>query len=240
MRCRLIIRLALAATLLTVSACLDVREEVWLDDSGGARIEATYDLPTNATLTFGGPDKLQDTILTTLRSCKELENLSCKVSSLDQRTRIRISMETRDVRTLRDLVSPELLDDLPPAVRKLAGGLEVKHDGLTLDIQRTIALGSAIPALKLIPQAKLTDHKLVYIIHLAEPAIESNATDTWNDRRSLLWEIPLADAIKQDHVTRLLIPAPIPWITVCLASGGLLIIIGVVWAIRRHLRRKTT
>lgn len=52
---------------------------------------------------------------------------------------------------------------------------------------------------------------MTYIMHLPSVPMESNATRVENAGRTLVWDIPLSQALKSPVVTRFKMQIPIPW-----------------------------
>ena len=89
------------------------------------------------------------------------------------------------------------------------------------------------------PASRLAGHRMISIIHLPAPALDSNATRTADGGRTLVWDTPLAEAVKRPVVSRFKMNIPIPpWavaavsLTIAAAAGLLL-----VYFLRRRRRR---
>lgn len=213
----LAIRPGMAALLaLCLPACIDVREECWIHADGSARAELRYDLPSQALQASGGAQRLSEQIDGFFNTHAELGRFSRRITESEGRTRVEISAEIDDVRKLSELTQAADPTEIPEQIRKFAGQVDTELDGRTLMVTRRISLPTALPVLQWASPAQLRGHKLVYILHLPQPATRSNAKESWNDGKSLLWEIPLEIAAKKPFSTQVSIPLPIPWIPLSL------------------------
>ena len=110
------------------------------------------------------------------------------------------------------------MEKLPSSATGLTGSTLVAVSGRTVDFSRTINAGDALPGSPFMPASQFDGHRLTYIMHLPLAAMESNATRTENEGRTLVWDFPLAQAIKGPVATRFKAKVPVPvWL---LASAG--------------------
>ena len=74
------------------------------------------------------------------------------------------------------------------------------------------------------PASKFQGHRLVYVVHLPTPAVESNATQSTDEGRTLVWDFALADAVKAPVTTHFKAKIPIPsWAIGLIAIAALLL-----------------
>jgi hypothetical protein len=106
-----------------------------------------------------------------------------------------------------------------------------------LDFTRTLSPSKALPGWALLPASPLDGHHLVYIIHLPAAATDSNATRVSDAGRTLVWDMPLAMALKAPFRTHFLMPIPIPWALVTTIAIPLSLACGFGWLQLRKSRR---
>ena len=228
--------LSLVITLL-LSSCIDVREEYWIHADGSARAELSYEIPSSAARSAGGSLGLQQKIDQLLRERKEIHRFSTQLNTEGDRTRILIHAEINNLRDLQDLAKNESLANVPMNFKHLAGEVSADIQGLSILIKRRISVPDALPALLYTPKEQLQDHRMVYILPLPQAAISSNATDRWNDGKSLIWEIPLTQAIRKPFITEFETALPIPWRLVVSIAAGLGILIAGGMLLQRRCKR---
>lgn len=215
---------------LALAGCIDSREEVWIDRDGGGRAEIRVDIPTAATRLHGGAAGVRRLIDSFFAASPEIRSSKVDVHTTGDRTVVDVAMEFDSALKATEMTGGEAIDHLPPAARHLSGEVEARLRGLTLDFNRVISPGEAIPGVSWLPKSQLEGHRLEYIIHLPAVAKTSNATRTENGGRTLVWDIPLAAAVRQPFSTSFEMDLPIPWskvsavaIPLSLAGGWLLL-----------------
>lgn len=237
-RTNIIRLLALVTTCLLVS-CIDGREEVWLNADGSGRADITYSLPAAAARFQGGENGVRKMIGDFLSHTPALKNPTCEVTTVDGRLTIRVQALFDSALDLKDISQGESMEKLPSSATGLTGSTIVTVSGRTVDFSRTINAGDALPGSSFMPASQLEGRRLTYIMHLPLAALESNATRTENEGRTLVWDIPLAKAIKGPLATRFKANVPVPvWLlasagTVTLAGGAL-----IFFGIKKLSRRK--
>jgi hypothetical protein len=209
--------LALVTTCLLVS-CIDGREEVWLNADGSGRTDITYSLPAAAARFQGGENGVKKMIGDFLSHTPVLKNPTCEVTTVDGRLTIRVQASFDSALDLKDISEGESMAKLPSSASGLTGSTLVTVSGRTVDFSRTISAGDALPGSSFMPASQFEGRRLTYIMHLPMAALQSNATRTENEGRTLVWDIPLAQAIKGPVATRFKANVPVPvWL---LASAG--------------------
>jgi hypothetical protein len=205
------IRLFISLIAALLVSCIDGQEEFWFEADGSGRADLTYTLPAAAAITQGGEAKIRERISGFLQNTPEIIASSHEVSAEGNRLRIRIQAQFNSAQKLSHRASAETLRSLPAAVAHLAGTVDVDIDGRNLEFTRIAKPGLAIPGSMFFPSARLDGHQLTYIMHLPSAAIESNATRIEDSGRTLIWNVPLAQAVRQPVVTRFKTTVPIPW-----------------------------
>jgi hypothetical protein len=223
---------------LLLNSCIDVREEYWIHQDGSALAELSYEIPTSAARSSGGSAGLQQKVDQLLRDCKEVHRFSTQLSTEGDRTRIMIHAEIKNLRDLEGLTKNESLKNASSNLKYLAGEVSANIQGLSILIKRRISIPDALPALRYIPEEQLQGHRMVYILHLPQAATSSNATDRWNDGKSLIWDIPLTQAIRKPFTTEFKTALPIPWRLFVGVAAGLGILIASLFRLRRRWNRK--
>lgn len=232
-------RLALALTAIAhvlLCSCIESHEEVWLEPDGSGRAEIRATLPAAVLAAKGGEKEVGAMIETALSSTKAFTRAHHEITTRGDRAEIRIEADFDSAMDLIEVTEGPSSAELPPAVKHMAGTLQVAIHGRTLDFKRTISPGKALPGAGLLPASALDGGRLVTVVHLPAAAFDHNATRVENQGRTLVWEIPLAQAVRKPMVTRFRMDIPIPWHLV--AGIAIPLILGSVWLIRRRARRK--
>ena len=206
-----ILRLVVLAIAGLLCSCIDSREEYWLQADGSGRAEISCNIPAAAAARSGGESGIRKMLAGFLRQTPEMKGAGFEVSTEQDRVRVKINFGFDSALDLKDLASKSHLKTLPSAASHLAGEIETKLNGLSLDFSRKITASKALPGLAFLPDSQLEGHRMIYIMHLPSVPLESNATRVEDAGRTLVWEIPLARAIKAPIVTHFIIPVPIPW-----------------------------
>lgn len=195
----------------TLTSCIDGREEYWLESDGSGRAEITYTLPAAIAKVHGGESGIRELIDGFLRNTPEISSSSCEVVTEESRLRVRIRTAFNSALDLRNIASGTALKELPSAASQLAGNVRVDLQGRTLDFKRQVSHARALPGSAFLPDSQLDGRRIVYIMHLPAAATDSNATRTEDSGHTLIWDIPLAEAIRAPLITRFKMKIPIPW-----------------------------
>ncbi len=227
----------LVACLLT--SCIDCHEEIWLEADGSGRADISYTLPAAAAKFQGGEAGVRKQIEKFLAETKEIKSSACEVTTEGARLKIRVRAVFDSALDLKEISTGRSMAELPSSATNLAGKVAVSVIGRTVDLTRTISPGAALPGAAFMPASTFHRHRLVYIIHLPMAAKESNATHTEDGGRTLVWDFPLAQAIKTPITTRF--RAEIPLSRWAIASAGLGIFgLGLLGAMWVRNRKKST
>jgi hypothetical protein len=236
-----IARILIAACAALLSSCIDGREEYWLRADGGGRAEITYILPAAAASVHGGESGIREMIAAFLRDTPQITASSCEVATEGNRVRVKISVAFDSALAMKDALSGAAIKSLPSAASLLAGEVTADLHGQTLDFTRKINPSKAIPGAAFLPASQFEGHRLTYIMHLPDVPTESNATRTEDAGRTLIWDIPLARAVKSPPVTRFKILVPIPWRLVSAVAVPLSLACGfILFRIRKSKNRNET
>ncbi|MGA0846231.1 MAG: hypothetical protein ACO3RV_06780 [Luteolibacter sp.] len=220
-----------------LASCIDSREEFWIDATGGGRAEITVTIPQAATRLHGGVSGVEKMIDDLLGQVSGIEQLSRKVERVGDRVRIFVRFHFRSARDLAELGGKSGGSRVPAAVRHVAGLVKISFDGGRLNWQRRSEPGRAIPGVSWLPASAL-DGRLVTVIHLPLAVNESNASRIEDGGRRLVWELPLAEAVKSPVVMRFNMELPIFWSWVI---GLLVLLVGFgVFFIWRRIQRKSS
>lgn len=226
--------LLLAVASFHLTSCIDGREEVWIEPNGSGRAEIQYSVPARAVQMKGGDGAVLAMIRDFIGATPEISASTCEVRTEGDRTRIRVTTEFDSALDLQNAAESEGLAALPPSAASLAGVVNARLDGRTLDFSRTIRPAAALPGSSFLPASTFAGHQLNYIIHLPGVASSHNATRTENGGRTLIWDKPLAEAIRAPIVTQFRIVIPIPWKWISTIAAGLAILTILILRHRRH------
>jgi hypothetical protein len=225
---------ALMAVSLLVS-CIDGREEIWIHRDGSGRAEVNYTLPASAAVFQGGEAGVRHMLEEFLSKSTALTTSSVEVKTVGDRLHIRVLASFAAAMDLKKIAEGPGMHELPSSATGLAGTVTVALRGLSLDFTRSLTPGTSLPGAALLPASAFQDRSLTYIIHLPLAATESNATRKLDGGRTLIWEFPLAEAVKKPITTHFIAPIPFPkWIW--LLGIGLLLLLGLIlhgWKRRR-------
>lgn len=227
---------ALVCGLLACS-CIDGHEEFWISADGSGRAEVHYQVPSAAAALQGGKEGIRE-ILGHLLLANErvFTEASHDVHSENGVLHIRLRVAFASAEDLSKLEFPK--GKIPLPVRHFAGQFELFQDGRLIELRRTVAPGKGLPGHAFMPASQFKNKRLVYIIHLPAPALESNATRVENDGRTLVWDHPLTAQLREPLVVNVTIEAPLPrWIFGVAAAAALLLGGLVVAVVRRRTRR---
>jgi hypothetical protein len=226
-----VLRLAAAAVLCMLASCIDATEEVWLEADGSGRTEIHYDLPAAAARLQGGEAGVRQMIEDFLKRTPEITSSHAEVTKQGDRLHVRVRAAFDSALDLQAVAEGSSFDELPSAASHLAGVVEVDFRGRRIDFSRTITPSKALPGSFFMPSSQFEGRRLVYTMHLPAAVLSSNATRTENSGRTLVWDMPLAEAVKTPIVQQFQMDAPIPWklvsgvaIPVTFALGALLVL----------------
>jgi hypothetical protein len=228
-------RLLAGLACLLLSACFDIREEVWIHRNGSGRAQLDYVIPQSALLLSGGTAGLEEKIRQLVASQPRIRLDSVKVAVVDDQARIAVSLSTDSMLSLLDLQNSEEFKELPSSAADIAGDLVVRLKGLDIDFTRTVKVRKALGLASLaISREERATRNLEYIIHLPKAPKESNATSVADGGKTLMWKSTLGEALAKPVVTHFRAALPIPWYA-HVAAG--LLLAGIV-ALILHIRRK--
>ena len=238
-------RLLILAASLLLSACFDIHEEVWIEQDGSGRAELRYTVPESALRLNGGAagteKKIRDLI--TAQPSLILDGISIDVKEKNATVTVRVSTES--MLSLRKLKKSEGFKSLSESTADIVGHFDVGLRGLDVDFARTVQVKEALGLASFaISSDERKNRRLTYIVHLPKAAKENNATLVTDGGRTLTWDYPLGEAMKQPIITSFRAAIPIPPYMWAVAAGALTVIVGLAaWTakkIRRLSRRDTS
>jgi len=222
---------------LVLSACFDIREEIWVHRNGSGRAELNYTIPESALLLSGGTEGIEAKIRELVASQPKIRLDAVTVSTGNDEAKIVVKLSTDSMLSLLDLQKSEAFQKMPDAASNIAGTVVLKLKGLDIDFTRTVkvreALGLGVLAIGGEDRAK---RNLEYIIHLPKAAKESNATSVTDGGKTLVWKSTLGEALRKPVITRFRAALPIPWYAH--AAAGLLLLGGVALVLRIRRKRR--
>lgn len=222
-----------AACILT--SCIDGREEIWLAADGSGRADVSYSLPASVAKFQGGEAGIRKLIGDFLAKTPEIQSSSHEVTTEGDRLKIHVRATFDSALDLKEISTGSSLGELPSSAAHLAGKVELKISGRTVDLSRTVSAGQALPGARFMPASSLDGHRMTYIMHLPMAALESNATQTENEGRTLIWDYSLADAVKAPVTTRFKAQIPIPgWFFGAVGGGAAVLAALVVFLARKR------
>jgi hypothetical protein len=228
-----------ATVALLMVSCIDGHEEYWLEADGRGRAEVTYRIPATVAALHGGEAGIRETIDEFIESTPEITTGTCEVSTEGNRLHITVRSNFDSALAMKDVVTGDSVGILPSPATRLLGEISASLSGRTLDFSRRVSPATALPGAAFLPGSQLDGHRLTYIMHLPVVPEESNATRTENGGRTLVWDIPLADAMKVPVVTSFRMRIPVPWRLVsAIAIPASLLAGGVLLLRRRKSRRR--
>ena len=224
-----------------LSSCIDGREEYWLARDGSGVAEVIYEVPAKVVAMKGGDTGIQQLIENWLAGTPEVRREVCEVTTTGDRTRIHVRLAFDSALKLFELSksgseSPSS-PALPNAFQPLVGKFDFQLHGRDVEFTRTVSPGKAFLNGLLLPKHETDGRRLVYTLHLPEPALESNATQILDNGKTLIWDRALADGLKQPLVTHLKARVPVPYWMIA-SSAGLGMVLLWTAAKYRPLRRK--
>lgn len=228
----------LAAPVLLLSSCIDSREEIWLQRSGGGKARITVSLPSSVVTLRGGPDAVSALIDELLAVHPTITAVEKHITTEDKRATVDVSFRFGSALDLSSTMANAAADPkIPAAVRHIMGRTTLQQDGLALTGERIIDVGKAIPGSSFFASSG-TDHRLQTIIHLPLTPTEHNATRVENNGRTLIWDIPLSTALRAPHIQRIRVRAPAPLVAAISITATLMALAALFfWRKRSRLRK---
>ncbi len=231
------ILLLLAGWLLT--SCIDSHEEVWVEADGSGRAELRVSVPAAAAVFHGGENGVREMVREFLDSAPQLKNSSSSLSVHDGRMEVKVAASFDSPADLVKIPSGDSVRNLPGPAEGLAGSVEFHVEGRSFEVARTIHAGKALPGSMFMPASQTKGRSLVYIIHLPSPPRASNATRTENDGRTLVWDFPLATALKGPFTIGFEGKVPLPRWLLALAGGSVVVLAGLAAVGTKRLRSRS-
>jgi hypothetical protein len=232
---RRVSRAAILGMVVVLASCIDGHEEFWMDAKGAGRAEISYSLPANLARLHGGDSGIHSLIADFFAQTPTLRMTRQEVVTADGRTTVRLGMEFDSALDLVKASEGAGIHRLPAAAAHLAGEVHARWRGRTLEVTRTSTPGKLFPGRSLLPVAK-PGGRLLTILHLPVAANTSNATRTENDGRTLVWDIPLAEAVTAPVTYRFQVDAPLPWHLLGWIIPPVALLCGLIWARRARAR----
>ncbi len=207
--------LAVVCAAVSLVACIDGREEIWIERDGSGRLDLSYSIPASAALLHGGEAGVRQRLQDFLATATALSSSSAEVTAVGDRLGIRVRAAFDSALDLQEMIRHPQGRPLPAAATGLAGTVKLATRWLALDFKRTLTLSAALPGAALFPAAQFQNRKLTYILHLPESVTETNASRCEAGGRVLTWEIPLVDALKKPVTLHFTMPLPLPrWLKI--------------------------
>jgi hypothetical protein len=231
-------RVLASGLVLILNSCLDCREEFWFERNGSGRADIRYGFPATVAALQGGDAGIRKIICGFLNNNPAITSSNYQVNTTDGRTQVQLQLGFDSALDLRDLAASSSMQSLPTAATDLAGKIQTDLQGRTLDFRREISAGKALPGAAFLPSSQCNGLRMVYIMHLPEAAEESNATQVLDGGRTLVWDLPLRQALKAPVVTQFKMKLPIPWKIVGATMSGLLLACVLTIMLRRNSRRR--
>lgn len=229
-------RIILAAACALLASCIDSREEIWINEDGSGRAELSYCVPVSVARMHGGGNGIHSLITDLSKRSPQITLTNVSVETNGKFTNINVNAAFESVAELMELRSGETSESIPSVANHLLGEAKAVQHGRTINYSRTIDLSGALPGAAFLPATRFDGHHMLYIIHLPAAAVSSNATRAKDGQRTLVWDIPLRDAIRKPITTRFTIQMPIPWKNVSAVAIPLLLICGFVFSRIRRSR----
>jgi hypothetical protein len=231
-------RLLAAAAILTLASCIDGHEECWIHPDGGGRAVIRYSLPDPALRAAGGSEGVERMIQRLVEHTPTIRKATHEVATANGRTTVTVRAEFDSVLDLARSTATDKTKSMPAAITNLAGEVHTRFQGLAVDVTRRSEPGKAIPLATLLPASNFEGRRLVTILHLPVPAARSNADRTHDGGHTLVWDTPLADAIRRPRVMELHITPPTSWIWLAGLCSTAAALVGVAWVRRLRTNRR--
>ncbi|MBK1882957.1 hypothetical protein JIN85_11060 [Luteolibacter pohnpeiensis] len=232
---RIILLLCSLAICLSISSCIDGKEEIWLNADGSGKAEFHYQIPATAASFKGGADGIDAMLADLLKNQPEATHSAV---SENGRVSIAVSLPFKSADDLKSLATLKDSGSMPDSFKYFAGKIDFAQSGRTISVSRTVDPGKALPGSGFYPKSQLKNHQLSYIVHLPLAATESNATRTEDAGKTLIWEVPLAKALRAPITTRFKAIIPIPGWLIGIAIGAGVAALAIVFLIVRALKKR--
>jgi hypothetical protein len=239
-RLPVIIRLLTLLGALLLVSCIDGREEYWIHADGSGRAEFTYSIPAAAARFQGGAAGVDKMLAEFLTNTPAITTSSHQVTELDGRLTVHLATAFDSVLELRNISSGGSMKKLPLAASGLTGDIKLDFVGRQVHASRVISAAKALPGSSILPASRFAGHQLSYIFHLPLAATASNATRSEDNGRTLVWDFPLAEAVRAPVSLRFEAPVPIPMALLIGGIGILVLLMTAGFIFIRHRRRKST
>ena len=227
-----VLRLMALALVCALTSCIDGREEIWLAEDGSGRADVTYSFPAAAARFRGGAAGVRKMVEAAIAQNPALTDSHCEVTTIDDRIVLHLVTAFTSVHEIAD---QSATGKLPSAVTALSGVMALDVSGRDVEFSRTIDAAKALPGAKFLPDSTLAGRKLVYIVHLPIPPETTNATETRDGGTTLVWDIPLQEAVAKPLVLQFRGTVPLPsWVA---ASSGALAVAAATAAAWLALRK---
>jgi hypothetical protein len=224
----------LAACLL--ASCIDGREEIHLAADGSGHLELSYSMPAAAAKLQGGAPGVTRLIEKLLAEIPALHSTRHQVALEGDRLSIQLRAAFDSALDLKKATASPFAA-LPSTASHLVGKIDLQVRGRTVAFSRVISPGRALPGLAMLPKSSFEGNKLVYIIHLPTAPGESNATRTENQGRTLIWDFPLAEALRKPVNPRFSLQIPFPKSAIAGLCALLIFTAALVISLRRKRRK---
>jgi hypothetical protein len=200
-----------AAAALLCPSCLECREEFWLQADGSGRAEIRASIPASVLAMKGGEQKLGQLLGGFLRDSPELRGSTYRIREDGDRAAIDLDLTFGSALDLADSLNSPSAQALPDAAKHLAGEIQTRIRGRTLELERCVSPGKALPGAAFLPASTFEGRRMISIVHLPAPAFDHNATRVENGGRTLVWDVPVAEAMRKPLVSRFKMKSPVPW-----------------------------
>lgn len=232
---RLLERLLVLSFVVLLASCIDGHEEYWLNRNGSGAAEATYDIPASAVDLGGGEEELRRGLDNWFAGTPAVRREAFELTRTGDRVRIHLRVAFDSALDLLDLSKPEKTRSMPSSFSHLAGVFDFRLKGREFELTRTVSPAKALMGGLFLSRRETESRKLVYIVHLPEAPLESNATRTEDGGKTLVWDYTLQESLRQPLVTRFKAKIPIPvWAT----AGAGVLIAALGWGAWRFMRRR--
>jgi hypothetical protein len=226
--------MAVCASLLLVS-CIDGHEEFWLNADGSGHADIRYRLPAAAARLHGGESGIKQQIEQLLHSSPSISGVISDVTTEQDGVNVQVQFDFQSVTDLKQLAHGFRTKKWPSPAVHLAGDVHLSRSGRTVEFSRTVHASKALAGAMFLPASQFKGRKLRYCVHLPVAPDVTNAVARTDGGKTLTWEFPLSQAIRQPITTRFTAKIPIPaWVY---GGAGVIAAIGV-GAIHAYLRRR--
>ena len=222
---------------LFLTACFEIREELWVHRDGSGKAELTYVVPRSAVALAGGTEGLDRRLRELMATQPKLKLEALSVTEGDTGVTVAATITTDSMFNLMDLKKSEGMRTLPGAATDITGDFDVRMLGLDIDFSRTIKVKDALGLGAIgISTEDRQNRKLAYILHLPKKPKSSNAMVIEDEGKTLKWEVTLGEAMQKPLVTSFRARMPIPmavWYGTALVIVALIVLAWKIWKWRR-------